>query len=74
MNRKTALGLLMCASLFSSYAKADPQTEKYAWAKALLASQKMDAGKLGAMDEAVKKGSFQQITSVLIARGGQLVF
>lgn len=73
MKRKPALGILICAMLLNGYAFANPQNDKNDWVKASPATQKIDAVKLTAMDEAIKKGTFQQITSVLIARGGQLV-
>ncbi|MBC3872463.1 serine hydrolase domain-containing protein [Undibacterium flavidum] len=74
MNYKYALGFLLSVVLLESQAIAQPQNDKNDWVKEAPASQKMDAAKLAAMDEAIKKGSFQQITSVLIARRGQLVY
>ncbi len=74
MNRKHALGFLICTMLLNSYAFANPQNDKNDWVKETPATQKMDSVKLAAMDEAIKAGKFQQITSVLIARRGQLVY
>jgi CubicO group peptidase (beta-lactamase class C family) len=74
MKRQPAFGFVICAMLWNSYAIAHPQTDKNDWVKASPATQKLDAAKLAAMDEAIKKGTFQQITSVLIARHGQLVY
>ena len=74
MNRKYALGFLLSAALLENHAIAHPQNDKNDWVKESPASQKLDAAKLAAMDEAIKKGTFQQVTSVLIARRGQLVF
>lgn len=74
MNSKPALGILICTMLLNGYAMANPQHEKHDWVKESPASQKLDAAKLATMDEAIKKGAFQQITSVLIARRGQLVY
>ncbi|MFZ6819445.1 serine hydrolase domain-containing protein [Undibacterium sp. Ji22W] len=74
MNRKSTLGLLICTMLLNGYAHAHPQNDKHDWVKESPTTQKMDAAKLAAMDEAIKKGTFQQITSVLIARHGQLVY
>ncbi|BEV09591.1 beta-lactamase family protein [Asticcacaulis sp. DW145] len=44
------------------------------WPTASVADEKIDAAKLAAMDTAIKTGEFQQVTSVLIARHGKLVF
>lgn len=74
MKSKPALGFVICAMLLNGYAIAHPQNDKNDWVKESPASQKMNLAKLTAMDEAIKKGTFQQITSVLIARRGQLVF
>lgn len=74
MKRKPALGIVICAMLLNGYAIAHPQNDKNDWVKVSPATQKLDAAKLTAMDEAIKKGTFQQITSVLIARRGELVY
>jgi CubicO group peptidase (beta-lactamase class C family) len=74
MNFKYALGFFLSAMVLESYAIADPQPEISDWVSASPVSQKLDSTKLATMDEAIKKGSFQQITSVLIARRGQLVY
>jgi CubicO group peptidase (beta-lactamase class C family) len=44
------------------------------WATAPPAAEGLSAAKLDAMSTAIKAGQFQQITSVLIARHGNLVF
>lgn len=74
MNFKHAMGFFLSVFLVEDYAMANSQNEKNDWVKESPAAQKFDAAKLAAMDEAIKKGSFQQITSVLIARRGQLVY
>lgn len=74
MRCQPALGLLICTMLLNGYAIAHPQNDKNDWVKVSPATQNMNVVKLAAMDEAIKKGAFQQITSVLIARRGQLVF
>ncbi|MDO8179007.1 MAG: serine hydrolase [Undibacterium sp.] len=74
MNFKHALGFFLSVFLLESYAMGDPKNEKNDWNKESPAAQKVDAAKLASMDEAIKKGTFQQITSVLIARRGQLIY
>ena len=74
MSRRSALNILLCSTLLSSYAIAHPENEHNDWVKELPATHKIDPTKLAAIDEAIKKGTYQQITSVLIARRGQLVF
>ncbi|PZQ38369.1 MAG: serine hydrolase, partial [Phenylobacterium zucineum] len=44
------------------------------WPTATPAAEGLSASKLDAMSAAIKAGQFQQITSVLIARHGKLVF
>src|SRR6478752_257179 len=44
------------------------------WPQAAPAAEGLSAAKLDAMSAAIKAGQFQQITSVLIARHGKLVF
>ena len=44
------------------------------WPTAMPAAEGLSAEKLEAMSAAIKKGDFQQITSVLIARHGKLTF
>ncbi len=62
---------LCAASAFAHSATAE--NSQHAWLLSTPAEQQLDAGKLQEMDEAVRKGTFQQITSVLIARHGKLV-
>jgi CubicO group peptidase (beta-lactamase class C family) len=73
MNVKHALGFFLSAMLLENHAMANPQSDKNEWVKVAPAAQKVDVVKLTAMDEAIKKGTFQQVTSVLIARRGQLI-
>lgn len=65
--------LFFSLCLLSSSALALPMTPSSDWQKMDPASQKMNAAALNEMDEAIKQGKFQQITSVLIARRGRLV-
>lgn len=74
MHYKFVFGCLIGNLLLSGYAFANPQSHKSDWVIASPVTQKVDATKLVAMDDAIKKGAFQQITSVLIARHGQLVY
>ena len=78
MNVKNSLSVTLIVSLsallLKSEAMADPLTTQNDWVIKAPASQGLDPTKLVAMDEAIKKGAFQQITSVLIARRGQLVY
>ena len=74
MNVKPALGFFLSVLLAEGVAIAAPQNEKNEWIKESPLSQQLDAAKLASMDEAIKKGTFQQITSVLIARRGHLVY
>ena len=73
MLRQIIIGLFSSLVVFNSDAIAASPDDSHAWVLQTPASQKMRANKLAEMDEAIKKGSFQQITSVLIARHGQLI-
>nr|WP_315485926.1 serine hydrolase [uncultured Undibacterium sp.] len=73
MSFKPTLGFFICTMLLNGYAIAQPKNDKNDWVTQAPATQKLDATKLAAMDEAIKKGTFQKVTSVLIARHGQLV-
>lgn len=74
MNVKPAFVFFLSVLLAESVAIAAPQNEKNEWIKESPLSQQLNAAKLASMDEAIKKGTFQQITSVLIARRGHLVY
>lgn len=68
-----SLALFLSMFMLESDAKTNPQNKANDWLSASPATHRLDATKLAAMDEAIKKGAFQQITSVLIARQGRLV-
>ena len=77
MQTKLIATLFLPLALMSTSAVAAQQTTassgSHDWVKQDPASQKVNGAKLIDMDEAIKQSKFQQITSVLIARHGQLV-
>ncbi len=76
MHAKPVSVLLLSCALFSAGAAQAQQTlpgSALEWVKQDPTSHKMSATKLIEMDEAIKQAKFQQITSVLVARHGQLV-
>lgn len=62
-----AAALLLIAPIAVHAAPSD-------WTRAAPAAEGLSAARLDAMSAAIKAGQFQQITSVLIARHGKLVF
>ena len=67
--RQPFIAIAIAAILsLSTQAHAGPQ-----WASATPASQGVSAERLSALDAAVRAGTYQKITSVLIARHGRLV-
>lgn len=64
--------LLLAALLLTTPMAA--QAASSDWIKAAPAAEGLSAEKLDAMSAAIKAGQFQQVTSVLIARHGKLVF
>ncbi|GGX35275.1 serine hydrolase domain-containing protein [Undibacterium squillarum] len=75
-----AFTLSVCASAFfassalsASAHSLTAESSQHAWPLSTPAEQQLDAGKLQEMDEAIRKGTYQQITSVLIARHGKLI-
>src|SRR3954447_15928237 len=55
-------------------AYSPPQAAPDGWPTAPAASVGLDAARLHAMAVAIEAGTFQKITSVLVARQGQLVY
>ena len=68
--------LLLAALLLTAplAAQAASPASNLDWPTAAPSAEGMSAAKLDAMSAAIKAGRFQQITSVLIARHGKLVF
>ena len=66
-------GLCLLLLVSNATAIAKQNTTVSDWTRQDPAAQQMSASKLSEMDEAIKQGRFQQITSVLIARRGQLL-
>jgi CubicO group peptidase (beta-lactamase class C family) len=66
------LAALLLATPLAAHAAAADKTPD--WPTAAPAAEGMSAAKLDAMSAAIKADQFQQITSVLIARHGKLVF
>jgi CubicO group peptidase (beta-lactamase class C family) len=64
-----SLSFVMCFPV-----AAQNKSPKNGWPVAAPAAQGLSSDKLAAMSAAIRKGDYQQITSVLIARHGQLVF
>ncbi|WMW79655.1 serine hydrolase [Undibacterium cyanobacteriorum] len=71
----SAMGLISSVTLMAPLAHAveNQANESSDWRIASAETLGMDANKLQQMDEAIRQNRFQQITSVLVARKGQLV-
>jgi CubicO group peptidase (beta-lactamase class C family) len=71
MTRYLCVGL---AALSLAVAPAKAQSPGADWVEASPQSEGLDTARLDALTAAIKRGDFQQITSVLIARDGRLVY
>ena len=69
--KRAGAGLLAIWAFASGAAAREPADD---WKTAAPASVGLSAGKLQAMEKAIQAGEFKRITSVLIARHGQLAY
>lgn len=72
-NRIVAAGLML-GLLMPTIGVADASVQTLDWAEARPAALHLDEDALATLDQRIKKGDFQKITSILIARNGQLGF
>ena len=69
-----SITIFLTSLLFANPTLGDTTKTQSDWLNELPASQGLDTTKLAAMDKAIKAGTFQQITSVLMGGGGNLVY
>jgi len=69
-----SIAMTSVASAQGTQGLSAPQSKEDGWTTASAESAKLSAARLRAMESVIRSGEFKQVTSVLIARQGRLVY